>query len=165
MSLENCMPHCVIYWTMIHLTVYVSLCFESGYPDVFFTLQHLFTFSCWKVVIWPFLCSWTTMNQCYLCMKKHLSEVFCFKWFQKLYLLFLFFKYQNLSYNVCLHDCWWSGPVLYLCLGKVLATVRRCYRKTSNIRRTLVDNKIVDHSDVVGASPVGAAPTTSSFST
>ena len=29
----------------------------------------------------------------------------------------------------------------------------------------LAGNKIVDHSDVVGASPVGAAPTTSSFST
>ena len=39
------------------------------------------------------------------------------------------------------------------------------YRKASNISRTLVGNKIVDHSDVVGASPVGAAPTTSSFST
>ena len=39
------------------------------------------------------------------------------------------------------------------------------YRKVSNIRRTLVGNKIVDPSDVVGASPVGAAPTTSSFST
>ena len=39
------------------------------------------------------------------------------------------------------------------------------YRKTSNISRTLVGNKIADHSDVVGASPVGAAPTTSSFST
>ena len=39
------------------------------------------------------------------------------------------------------------------------------YRKVFNIRRTLVGNKIVDHSDVVGASPVGAAPTTSSFST
>ena len=39
------------------------------------------------------------------------------------------------------------------------------YRKTSNIRRTLVGNNIVDHSDVVGAAPVGAAPTTSSFST
>ena len=39
------------------------------------------------------------------------------------------------------------------------------YRQVSHIRRTLVDNKIVDHSDVVGASPVGAAPTTSSFST
>ena len=39
------------------------------------------------------------------------------------------------------------------------------YRKTSNISRTLVGNKIVDNSDVVGASPVAAAPTTSSFST
>ena len=39
------------------------------------------------------------------------------------------------------------------------------YRQFSNIRRTLVGNKIVDNSDVVGASPVGAAPTTSSLST
>ena len=31
--------------------------------------------------------------------------------------------------------------------------------------RTLVGNQIVDHSDVLGAWPVGAAPTTSSFST
>ena len=29
----------------------------------------------------------------------------------------------------------------------------------------MIGNKIVDDSDVVGASPVGAAPTTSSFST
>ena len=40
-----------------------------------------------------------------------------------------------------------------------------CYRQASNIRRSLVGNEIVDHSDVVGASPVGAAPTISSFST
>ena len=39
------------------------------------------------------------------------------------------------------------------------------HRKTSSISRTLVGNKIVDNSEVVGASPVGAAPTTSSFST
>ena len=39
------------------------------------------------------------------------------------------------------------------------------YRKISNIRRTLVGNKFVHHSDEVGASPVSAAPTTSSFST
>ena len=39
------------------------------------------------------------------------------------------------------------------------------YRKTSNISRTLVGSKIVDNADVVGALPVGAAPTTSSFST
>ena len=34
------------------------------------------------------------------------------------------------------------------------------YRQTSNIIRTLVGNKI-DHSDVVGVSHVGDAPTTS----
>ena len=39
------------------------------------------------------------------------------------------------------------------------------YRQTFNISRTLVDNKIVEYWDVDGASPVGAAPTTSSFST
>ena len=39
------------------------------------------------------------------------------------------------------------------------------YRQTSNIRGTLGGNKLVDHSAAVGASPVGAAPTTSSFST
>ena len=41
----------------------------------------------------------------------------------------------------------------------------KAYRQVSNIRHTLVGNKMVDHSDVVGASPVGAARTTSSFST
>ena len=39
------------------------------------------------------------------------------------------------------------------------------YCQTSNISYTLLGNKIVDHSDVVGALPVGTAPTTSSFST
>ena len=33
------------------------------------------------------------------------------------------------------------------------------YPQVSNIRRTLEGNKIFDHSDVVGASSVGAAPT------
>ena len=45
------------------------------------------------------------------------------------------------------------------------ATNMNSYRQTSNISRTWESNKIADHSDVVGASPVGAAPTTSSFST
>ena len=39
------------------------------------------------------------------------------------------------------------------------------YRQISNIRRTLIGNEIVDHSDVVGASPVDAAPTTSALTT
>ena len=37
------------------------------------------------------------------------------------------------------------------------------YCQTSDIKQTIVGNKIVDNSDVVGAPPVGAAPTTSSF--
>ena len=44
-------------------------------------------------------------------------------------------------------------------------TSHSIYRQVSNIKRTLEGTEIVDHSDVVGASPVGAAPTTSSFST
>ena len=60
----------------------------------------------------------------------------------------------------CLHyiDTW-----IYVQVQCFSALLKK-YRKTSNIRRTLVGNKIVDRSDVVGASPVGAAPTTSSFS-
>ena len=38
------------------------------------------------------------------------------------------------------------------------------YRQISELRRTLIGNKIVGDSDVVGAWAVGAAPTTFSFS-
>ena len=39
------------------------------------------------------------------------------------------------------------------------------YPQTSDIRHTLLGNKIVDHSDVVGTASSGAAPSTSSFLT
>ena len=51
------------------------------------------------------------------------------------------------------------------CHMSLYLSLNEKYRKVSNIRRTLVGHKIVDHSDEVGASPVGAAPTTSSLST
>ena len=61
------------------------------------------------------------------------------------------------------------ADALALCVTRssaaMILTMYDRYRKTSNIRRTIVGNEIVDHSDVVGASPDGAAPTTSSFST
>ena len=59
------------------------------------------------------------------------------------------------------------NPIKYAHSFVLLSFVvgKTTYHKVSNIRRTLEGNKIVDHSDVVGASPVGAAPTTSSFST
>ena len=44
------------------------------------------------------------------------------------------------------------------------ADIYEPYRQTPNIIRTLVDNN-VGQSDVVGATPVGAASTKSSFST
>ena len=50
-------------------------------------------------------------------------------------------------------------------MEQILMDLFKYYPKVSNIRRTLEGNEIVDHSDVVGAAPVGAAPTTSSFST
>ena len=49
--------------------------------------------------------------------------------------------------------------------NKPLLEQMMTYLKTSNISRTLECNKIDDHSGVVGASPVGAAPTTSSYLT
>ena len=39
------------------------------------------------------------------------------------------------------------------------------YNQNSNISHTSVGNKIVDHSDVVGASPISIAPIKSAFST
>ena len=63
-------------------------------------------------------------------------------------------------------DIWKYKPIL----------IAMIYHQTSNISCTwatiqivvpgcTLGSKIADHSDVVGASPVGAAPTTSSFST
>ena len=51
---------------------------------------------------------------------------------------------------------------LYISFQKQLVPMFH-YRCASNISRTLVGNRIVDQSDVVGAPPLGAAPTTSSF--
>ena len=38
------------------------------------------------------------------------------------------------------------------------------YRQISNIGRTFVSNRIVDHSEVAGSSSVGAGPSSPSFS-
>ena len=69
-----------------------------------------------------------------------------------------------------LSQCWPKSMLSYgvtrpQCVNMINLHCFIKYRQVSNIRHTLVGNKIVDHSDVVGASPVGAAPTTSSFST
>ena len=69
---------------------------------------------------------------------------------------------------------WYSllmAPFQFMLFEYAYNSIIRClaaalkYRQTSYIHRTFVCNKIVGHSDEAGASPVGAAPTTSSFST
>ena len=66
-----------------------------------------------------------------------------------------------------MNHCWLiiSEVLQYSLEGNFIGDAPDTYRKTSTISHTLVGNKIVDNSDVVGASPVGADPTTSSFST
>ena len=49
----------------------------------------------------------------------------------------------------------------HICVTRPQWVKATAYCKTFNIKHTLVGNKIVDQSDVVGASPVSAAPTTS----
>ena len=77
-------------------------------------------------------------------------------------------KYSFLE--ICLFlwtNCCWciaSCAIDVLLLSLWMSIVMK-YCQTSNIGHALVGNKIVDHLDVAGASPIGAAPTTSSFST
>ena len=87
-------------------------------------------------------------------------------------------------WNGSMLDCWLPGheidprllsaPVSGACrplflshwllVAQLLADIFICCQN-SNISHTLVANKLADRSDLDGALPVGAAPTTSSFST
>ena len=66
--------------------------------------------------------------------------------------------------DICNDFSHWIGLYL-LMIYTVIIPPYDIYRQTSNISRTSVGNEIVDHSDVIGALPVGTVPTTSSFST
>ena len=63
------------------------------------------------------------------------------------------------SHNTPLPECWWNMMKLSSESTKIDDMTRTetwKYRQASNIGRAFVGNKIIDHSDVVGASPVGA---------
>ena len=64
----------------------------------------------------------------------------------------------------CPYTCYIPHESLCPIMGPISSDYEPC-RQTSSISRTVVGNKIYDHSDAIGASPVGTAPTTSSFST
>ena len=97
----------------------------------------------WRFTTWEFRCYISILNgllvQRYSIVIERYSYGCCF-------VQYWFFKYA--------HD--WA---------LLSEPVGKRNHQTSNISRTLLGNIIVGLSDVVGASPVGAAPTTSPFST
>ena len=79
---------------------------------------------------------------------------------EKAFLLSAIYNVCNVKYSNTFHCIIMNALIKY-----ALFVPNKTYCQTSNISHTLVGNKPVDHSDVVGALPDGAAPTTSSFST
>ena len=76
-------------------------------------------------------------------------------------LSYVYIKYVLYATCNLLSRDWLSVVTLsWYDMGEVIS-----YDQTSNISSMLVGNKIVDHSGSFGASPVGTAPTASSFST
>ena len=79
-------------------------------------------------------------------------------------------KFDPCHSEHCIHYKFDNGFYFYGYRGCQISSVVALtpgpnYCQISNTSRTFVGNTIIDHSDVVGASPVGAAPTTYSFST
>ena len=77
-------------------------------------------------------------------------------WFSKNVCLF-FYSLLNIKLILFLHDVVWIVHVLMT----LSPHLNFDYCQITNIRHTLASNTIVHHSDIVGASPFGAAPTAS----
>ena len=77
-----------------------------------------------------------------------------------------YWKYVHFNSDLATGVAVWLNDVRLISHSQIAEVwIEDVYRQVSNIKHTLIGNKIVDHSDVFGASSVGAAPTTSSFST
>ena len=145
-------------WYMWNTSSWGWTPFCTGGHDRFYFFHNVF-FSCNKL---------TKHRKSLSNRRKSRSTVENHSWVWKKWLSDSIVHWCNISW-VWSQDS--AGPFVCLTWGDLDKSVRRTgslndmCRQVSNIRRTLVSNKIVDHSDVVGASPVGAAPTTSSFST
>ena len=80
--------------------------------------------------------------------------------FQVWYQMACYIKYVNM--NVDYSD--YASDLSACICDRLSRRRRRWYLQNSNISRTLVGNTIVDHSDVAGASSVGATAAVSSIS-
>ena len=80
--------------------------------------------------------------------------------------LFVILFIQTLNVSSGTQKGWFNTKIFGSSICNIewnLSMTQYYYRQISNIRFTIVGNTVIDHSDVVGASPVGAAPTTSSL--
>ena len=86
----------------------------------------------------------------------------------RLLVLCVIFTYIFMIYLDTYIKCiayWFISQIVFFYNVPLCSPFPLTYHQTSNIRRTWVGSTIVDHSNVVAASPVGAASTTSSFFT
>ena len=90
------------------------------------------------------------------------GEICSYIWIQTFWIFI--WKFQKSIFLFDLHT-WCKTVFLKASAITIHVFYWMYYCKTSKIKCTSVGNKIVGHSDIVGASPVGAAPTISLFST
>ena len=114
-----------------------------------------------KLLFWYFVQAKVTYHQ--LCQNTHTCPLIQISLIGKISFLkwHLFYRLTSESDTTVMSK--WLFQVM--CLRWLMIYQNINYLQTSNISRTSVGNKIVENSDVVGALPVGTAPTTSSFST
>ena len=150
-SRKKCICICICIWSNVfdpspvrYDDILSSGTLEINLCEIMLQIQILCVVKiCWKMLSakqWPFYKPW------------------CDRW--AVFFFFVFFCQGSVDFFV-------EGPELppfeFLRAPSKIIIFKNflTYHQTSNISHTLVGNKIVDHSDVVGALPVGAAPTTS----
>ena len=92
---------------------------------------------------------------CLLFIVRQMYTVYLIKYDHGFLFCFCFFV-SSLSFTWLIYP-YASGLLHFHWRNHANTTMPGKYRQTSNMSHTLVDNKFVDHSDAVGASPVGAA--------
>ena len=125
---------------------------HQPFPIIFCHALHIHSRKT-RILLSPLLCSlwWVQIVNIWGCM---FSVYPIPSWWLREYIAWSYYYHQigSMNYYPLFRVRSWNNGM-------------RCMSLYILLRRTLVGNKIVDHSDVVGASPVGAALTASSFST
>ena len=136
----------------------MSLCSRLEFVDIWDNTLKIVTI-CHRLQLWWFIVNWTIRSKCHLNLYQNTNLS----------------PHENVSKSFTKWRQWYSCLVVWKKINHRALRISRnitivpednaTCRQISNISRTLVGKKLIDHSYVVGASPVGAVPTTSSLST